>query len=369
VQILTQQADTGLAFRSLLPGVHASSKIAIKVNCIGPTDTRWEVVRGIVSGLSLMHDGSDYYDVSNVTIFDRDDNLEGHGYTESEFTFNGKTVYLAPGNNGTSGYFPVTGYQLSSYIFNADFLINVPALKSHSDPYNHLTLAMKNNYGSVRPSHLCGNITGMLTLNSDTHIKDKTALVVTSGLRGTYTGGPGSIEGYWNIFPEHTPNTLFVTTDPVSNEYWCRDMINAERETHGWGDKTCPWIEQASQPPWNLGISDPAGMTVLRLDATEAEEPEALVGGTFLAANVPNPFRERTNLHFRLGQAGSASVKVYDASGRIVKDLGTRSYAQGYHEIPWDGRDNAGRRLPAGIYFAQLATAGLVRTRRIVIAH
>jgi hypothetical protein len=369
VQILTQRADAGRAFKTLLPGVRTDSKVAIKVNNIGPTDTRWEIVRGIVSGLSLMPLGEDIYDVSNVTIFDRDDNLDYHGYLEANFTFNGNTVVFADGNHCDSGYDPVQGRELSRFIFNADFVINVPALKSHNDPYNHLTLALKNHYGSCNPSNLCGDIPGMLTLNADPHIAGKTVLVVTSGLRGTYTGGPSGPPGYWLTFPEATPNTIFFTTDPVTNEYWARDMINAERGEHGWGDKVCPWIEQASNPSWNLGISDPDLMTVFRLDATDAEEPEALVGGTFLAANVPNPFRDQTSLRFRLERSGAASMRIYDASGRVVRDLGSREFAQGYHEIPWDGRDTNGRKLSAGVYFARLSAASLVRTRRIVLAY
>lgn len=70
VQILTERGDTARAFESLFPGIYTNSKIAIKVNTLGSCDTRWEVARGIVSGLSMMLGGT--YDISNVTLFDRD---------------------------------------------------------------------------------------------------------------------------------------------------------------------------------------------------------------------------------------------------------------------------------------------------------
>jgi hypothetical protein len=215
VRLLTDLGETGPAFESLFPGIDEGSTFAIKVNCIGPTCTRWEVARGVVSGLSLMFGGT--YDVSQVTLFDRD-TLSRWGYTQSEFTFNGNFPLLSSGNNaGGSGYTPVPGHHLSRYILNSDYLIDIPALKSHSDPSNQITVAMKNHYGSCYPSSLCGNIPGMLMLNADPEIKAKTCLVLTDGLRATYTGGPGGSPQTWNLYPEATPNTLFLTTDPVTN--------------------------------------------------------------------------------------------------------------------------------------------------------
>jgi hypothetical protein len=365
VQILTERGETANAFESLFPGIYASSKIAIKVNTIGPCWTRWEVVRGIVSGLSMMLGGT--YDVSNVTIFDRD-NIANAGYTASEFTFGGNTAFLATGNNAYQSGYWIHGKELSRYLLNADYVINVPVLKSHNDPQNQITVAEKNHYGSCRPSNLCGLTDAMLDLNADPNIKDKTTLVVTSAIYGTYNGGPNTPPMYWDTFPEQTPNMIFATTDPVTNEYWAKDIINAERGSHGWLDKPCPWIEDGSLPQWNLGISDPELMTVLRLDATNAEEPETIVGGTFLAANVPNPFRERTDLRFRLDRAGHAEMRIFDASGRVVRDLGGRELRQGYHTVPWDARDAHGRRVPAGVYFAVLATPRVKRTRRLIVA-
>lgn len=228
---------------------------------------------------------------------------------------------------------------------------------------------MKNHYGSCSPSNLCGNIPGMLSLNADSNIKDKTALILTSAIWGTWTGGPSNPPQTWNTFTDGTPNMIFASTDPVTNDYWARDIMNAERLTHsGYSAKPCPWIEEASEPPYELGISAPAQMTVLRLDATDAEEPEARIGGTFLAPNVPNPFRDRTELHFRLESAGHASMRIVDATGRAVRDLGAREYAQGYHAIPWDGRDGQGRTVSAGVYFAELLSGRVRRTRRVILA-
>jgi hypothetical protein len=366
VRTLTGIDDTALAFESLFRDLKATSSFALKVNCIGPTCTRWEVVRGVVSGLSQMLGGT--YDVSQVTVYDPH-YLPSYGYDAAEFTFNGHTAVLSNSNNASnSGYQPWPGYHLSRYILNSDFVINVPALKSHTTS-NQITVAMKNHYGSCSPQSLCGNLPGMLALNACAEVKDKTALTVTDCLRGTYNGGPGESPQSWNTFAEATPNTILATTDPVTNEYWSRDIINAERTARGWSIKPCSWIETASGDPYFLGVSDPAAMTVINLDpylGVEEDRPGVAIGTTFLAANVPNPFSSSTTLHFRMGEAGPAALKVYDASGRLVRSLEQRHYSAGYHQTTWDGRDSNGAGVAPGVYFARFEAGHKVSVRRVV---
>ncbi|MBD3334451.1 MAG: DUF362 domain-containing protein [Candidatus Eisenbacteria bacterium] len=367
IRILTGVDDTAAAFESLFPGLHSGSTFAIKVNCLGITDTRWEVVRGIVSGLAAMLGGT--YDVSQVVIYDRH-NLHSHGYDESEFTFNGNTPLISHTNNASgSGYYVWENHQLSQYILDCDYLINVPALKCHNNGNNQITIALKNHYGSCDPASLCGDIPGMLAVNADSNVKVKTNLVVTSALRGTYWGGPGDYWQEWNLYPELTPNSIFFSTDPVTNEYWARDLINAQRIAMGYSEKPCPWVEDASEPPYELGISDPDQMTVINLDAAGVvDDAGRLSGGTFFTANVPNPFAESTTLRFRLERGGPVSLRILDAAGRSVRDLGTRWYAAGRNAAAWNGRDAKARRVAAGVYFAHLQAGSISRTRRIIVA-
>jgi hypothetical protein len=368
VRKLTGIDDTGAAFESLFPGVSISSTFAIKVNSIGPNYTRWEVARGVVSGLSQMFGGT--FDVGQVTIFDRD-RLSWAGYYSSQFVFNENSAMLRGYNNASgSGHEPYPGYELSRWILNADYLINVPVLKSHLQTLNQITVALKNHYGSCYPSSLCNNIEGMLTVNSDAEIKDKTCLLVTDAIRATYDGGPTTPTQTWQTYAEGTPNTLLVTTDPVTNEYWARDIINAERLARGMAEKPCPWIEEASGDPYALGVSDPDAMTVLHSNpylGVESGGPAIAVGTTFLAANVPNPFSSSTTLHFRMGREGKAVLRVYDASGRLVRHLERCHYPAGYHQTAWDGRDANGASVAPGVYFVRLETNHRAHTRRVVV--
>lgn len=62
------------------------------------------------------------------------------------------------------------------------------------------------------------------------------------------------------------------------------------------------------------------------------------------------------------------SASVYDVAGRAVRRLfGDRPLDSGRHALVWDGRDDAGRQVAAGIYNLRLVTPGGGETRKIVV--
>jgi subtilisin family serine protease len=94
-------------------------------------------------------------------------------------------------------------------------------------------------------------------------------------------------------------------------------------------------------------------------------EPPSYV--TDLLPVSPNPFNPETRLRFTLKQADEVALRVYDVQGRLVRTIAEGFRERGPHELPWDGSDNAGRRLPSGVYFVALTADGNVMTRKLVI--
>lgn len=87
---------------------------------------------------------------------------------------------------------------------------------------------------------------------------------------------------------------------------------------------------------------------------------------TKLMQNTPNPFRGVTGIHFALAQKGHATVRVIDASGRLVRTLADGEFAAGEHALEWNGTDAHGTAMPAGVYFYQLLTPGVSDTKKLV---
>lgn len=82
---------------------------------------------------------------------------------------------------------------------------------------------------------------------------------------------------------------------------------------------------------------------------------------------TPNPARDGASLRFRLPGAGDVRLSIVDLAGRRVRGLASGRAAAGVHTVLWDGRDDAGRRLPAGAYWARLSAGGVERSERITL--
>lgn len=85
----------------------------------------------------------------------------------------------------------------------------------------------------------------------------------------------------------------------------------------------------------------------------------------------PNPFREMTAIPFDVGSSGEPEVRltVYDSAGRTVRVLFDGFASPGRHAATWDGRDERGVLVSAGVYHLRLAAGGWERTGRLQLIH
>lgn len=78
-----------------------------------------------------------------------------------------------------------------------------------------------------------------------------------------------------------------------------------------------------------------------------------------------NPFSGGTVLSFSLAEAGPARLTIHDVQGRLVRSLVNATLASGAHTAAWDGADETGRRVPAGVYLYRLESGGSSRIRKV----
>jgi len=86
-----------------------------------------------------------------------------------------------------------------------------------------------------------------------------------------------------------------------------------------------------------------------------------------LQGNNPNPFTAQTVIRFATPVQGHVSMKVFDLSGRLVRTLANEDMAPANHSVTWDGTDDNGRPLGAGVYFCRLEAQGRVLTQKIMM--
>lgn len=88
-----------------------------------------------------------------------------------------------------------------------------------------------------------------------------------------------------------------------------------------------------------------------------------------LEAPWPNPAARSVTLEFGVGRGngGVHRLVVYDVGGRRVRTVFQADLAPGVYRRLWDGRDERGRMVSSGMYFARLAGPGFAATRKILL--
>jgi len=118
--------------------------------------------------------------------------------------------------------------------------------------------------------------------------------------------------------------------------------------------------------PWLLDNPYNNRSFLARLVAGGTGAPEA--GPLGLAvAGYPSPARGDVRIRYRLPWAGAAELAVFDVRGRRLRVLAAGPREAGEHRAVWDGRDDAGRRLPAGVYLCRVTAGGASAARKVVL--
>ncbi|MCG3121197.1 MAG: hypothetical protein ALAOOOJD_04197 [bacterium] len=90
-----------------------------------------------------------------------------------------------------------------------------------------------------------------------------------------------------------------------------------------------------------------------------------------LAQNAPNPFALRTTaataFHYNLAAPGVVSMRIFNLLGQEVAVLVQRFQDRGRYTVQWNGRNQRGLAVPAGVYFYQLRAPNFSATRKLLV--
>jgi len=93
---------------------------------------------------------------------------------------------------------------------------------------------------------------------------------------------------------------------------------------------------------------------------------------TLVGANYPNPFNPETWIPYQLAEASPVTVRIYDATGRLVRELDLGVQEAGGHVTRdraayWDGRNELGETVASGVYYYEFRAGEYVKTQRMLI--
>jgi hypothetical protein len=83
---------------------------------------------------------------------------------------------------------------------------------------------------------------------------------------------------------------------------------------------------------------------------------------------TPNPSSGQVMVRYTLPRPTTVRIEVFDAAGGVVGRIVEGDRPAGAYSTPWNGRNENGRELPTGVYFARIVTAEGMRTGRMIVA-
>ncbi len=165
----------------------------------------------------------------------------------------------------------------------------------------------------------------------------------------------------WDKFQFTVPLEILIITDeePVLDT-----LVSAQQ--------TSSFSVELDSRPISIEI-DPNNWLLKQYDIIAGPHPPGVTPTDFyLAQNYPNPFApgETSNILYyvaRLNSPHPVSIKVYNILGREIRTLVDKSLQGGYYNTKWDGKDDAGRVVPAGVYIYRLQSDSKVIERKLVL--
>lgn len=113
------------------------------------------------------------------------------------------------------------------------------------------------------------------------------------------------------------------------------------------------WMMRLTQAPGSSGLAGGAAVPALQ----------------FALRTFENPFRAATVLNYSLAAKSRVALRVFDRSGREVRTLLNAEQPAGSYNLRWDGKDNSGGLVPAGVYFCRMNVAenGFTQSRKLML--
>lgn len=101
------------------------------------------------------------------------------------------------------------------------------------------------------------------------------------------------------------------------------------------------------------------------VESARDELQRAATGFSF-SAPFPNP-AVAPSFDLALARSTQVLVQAFDVRGRLVKTLADAPYDAGFHRIAWDGRNEAGTRASAGVYFVKVRAGSFAAEQKVVL--
>ena len=82
---------------------------------------------------------------------------------------------------------------------------------------------------------------------------------------------------------------------------------------------------------------------------------------------IRDRFNPVTNIFYDIPESGHVRMVIYDLLGREVNTLVNETMKSGYYATQWNGRNQYGQPVSAGIYFYHLQTGAYNKAQKMLL--
>ncbi|MDP3024373.1 MAG: T9SS type A sorting domain-containing protein [candidate division Zixibacteria bacterium] len=119
-----------------------------------------------------------------------------------------------------------------------------------------------------------------------------------------------------------------------------------------------------------LEVVDDKGRVMKAIYGTTgiSDQPAHDVPKTFaLLPNYPNPFNPETFIEYTLPADCQVTLAVYNILGQKVRTLINEYQLAGLKSVRWDGKDDSGNQVSAGVYFYSIKADNFTQTKKMIL--
>ena len=99
----------------------------------------------------------------------------------------------------------------------------------------------------------------------------------------------------------------------------------------------------------------------------DIENQDDIISTSFkLYQNYPNPFNYRTRSKIYIESYDFINIAIFGLNGKKIKHLFKGDIAPGYHIFDWDGTNELGTTVSAGLYFMSTSSDNMVQSNKMI---
>jgi len=269
--------------------------------------------------------------------------------------------------------------QYTSGIYKTDtdeILLNTKGLLTVSSKSFCSAAGFFHDYGNTNAGNLTvltGSDFGVVTwvsLNGDSLSRAKTSLItLSSKIQNTNMvwDGTTSIHNNWGSAPTQIlPLSVNLRLEIMADSIYLYPLDNKGHESNY--SVVYPYQPNGFNLLLDQNISKTLWFGIESFgNVTDNKDNHSALMNFNLGQNYPNPFNGYTTFKYVLPKESAVLFVIYDILGRRIKSLLNQKIASGTYNISWDGKDENGKEVVSGIYFANFVSDNFISTKKMIM--